>query len=626
MQITKTLPHFYKKQVIHFTSVFYANNNKLKLVRTYNSRKKDEDEKMRIRKNFLISGLTAGLVLTTAITGFAATEHWNDNSANENVSTEWTAWKTNWEGIKNNYEQISLTPGADETELNFGWYSKIGDQAKIRVAATRNMKEAKVYEGTSKEYKQIDGTMYYSNKVTVTGITEETVYYYQYYLDGAWSVTYKYESQNQESFSFLYVGDPQIGASVGQTATGMTDAQTAEYAARNDTYSWNTTLESALDANEDVSFMISAGDQINETVKTASAEKDLQQEIEYAGFLSPLTLKSLPLATTIGNHDSRTANYQNHFNNPNSFTEETSATAAGNGYYFTYGDALFIMLNTNNYNCADHEALLKKAVEANPDAKWKVVTFHHDIYGSGMDHSDSDGIILRTQLTTLMDKYDIDVVLQGHDHTYSRSYQLTSDEKKHTAYDSSVNLTDETTKTEFSLQNQCYNIVSKAENKVKNPDGVLYLEANSATGSKFYNLIATQQDYIASRSQTWTPTYSVIDVTDTTLTVNTYDVETGKKIDEAYTIEKKKETKKKVKAKSIVLNKKSLELKAGKSVTLKATVKPKNTTDSIYFVSSNEKVATVGKRNGKVTAVKAGTCKIKITCGNKEVTCKVRVK
>ena len=28
------------------------------------------------------------------------------------------------------------------------------------------------------------------------------------------------------------------------------------------------------------------------------------------------------------------------------------------------------------------------------------------------------GMVLRTQLTPLMDKYDIDVVLQGHDHTY----------------------------------------------------------------------------------------------------------------------------------------------------------------------------------------------------------------
>jgi len=55
----------------------------------------------------------------------------------------------------------------------------------------------------------------------------------------------------------------------------------------------------------------------------------------------------------------------------------------------------------------------------NKDAKWKVLMFHHDIYGSGYDHSDSDGMVLRTQLTSIIDEAGFDVVLQGHDHTYS---------------------------------------------------------------------------------------------------------------------------------------------------------------------------------------------------------------
>lgn len=68
--------------------------------------------------------------------------------------------------------------------------------------------------------------------------------------------------------------------------------------------------------------------------------------------------------------------------------------------------------------------------------------FHQDIYGSGYDHSDSDGIVLRTQLTPVIDKYDIDVVLQRHDHTYSRTYQLTSDGKEHNSYTAAANTGD----------------------------------------------------------------------------------------------------------------------------------------------------------------------------------------
>lgn len=70
------------------------------------------------------------------------------------------------------------------------------------------------------------------------------------------------------------------------------------------------------------------------------------------------------------------------------------------------------------------------------------------------------------------------------------------------------------------------------------------MEANSATGSKYYNLISTQQDYIAERSQTWTPTYSVVNVTSDSFTINTYDVNTGDKIDNSFTITKRQKIRK----------------------------------------------------------------------------------
>ena len=63
---------------------------------------------------------------------------------------------------------------------------------------------------------------------------------------------------------------------------------------------------------------------------------------------------------------------------------------------------------------------------------------HQDIYGTGLDHSDTDGMILRTQLTPIFDANDIDVVLQGHDHTYSRSKLLYGDGQTHGTYEFSL--------------------------------------------------------------------------------------------------------------------------------------------------------------------------------------------
>lgn len=607
-----------------------------------------------MRKSRLFMSVAAAcLAGTMAVTGFAATEHWNDNSGKKAISDEWSQWKTKWETIKTDYEKVSMVPGADATKMNYAWYSKTADEAKIRISTNVDMSKTteadgsntysenyKEFTGTYKEYKKIDDVTYYANKVTITELKENTTYYYQCLVDGKWTSVKKFKTGDTSNFSFLYVGDPQIGASKGQTPTESSEAQSEDIAARNDAFSWNKTLTAAISEHSDVDFIVSAGDQINNT------GDDNGQEREYAGFLSADVLSNVPVAPTIGNHDSKFANYQNHFNVPNAYTEEQNATPAGNDYYYTYGDVLFIVLNTNNYNCADHEALIKKAEQAAPNAKWKIVTFHHDIYGSGYDHSDSDGIVLRTQLTTLLDKYDIDVVLQGHDHTYSRSYMLTSDGNTHTAYtkdnvkDEYLNVKDGKTddsaalssKQEYLNQNLCYKIVDKTQGTINNPEGVLYMEANSATGSKYYNLISTQHDYIAERSQTWTPTYSVVNVTSDSFTINTYDVNTGDKIDNSFTITKKAEDKKddttkdNVAVKSIKLNKTRVTLAKGKKVTLKATVATSNATDkNVTFTSSNTKVATVNAK-GVVTAKKAGKATITAKAGIKKATCKIVVK
>lgn len=67
--------------------------------------------------------------LCVASTGFAATEHWNDASttpktvvATQAGDANWEQWKTSWESIKNDYDQVSMAPGKDATQMNFAWY------------------------------------------------------------------------------------------------------------------------------------------------------------------------------------------------------------------------------------------------------------------------------------------------------------------------------------------------------------------------------------------------------------------------------------------------------------------------------------------------------------------------
>lgn len=211
----------------------------------------------------------------------------------------------------------------------------------------------------------IDTTKYFSNKVTVSGLKENTSYYYQVFQDGKWQDTQNYTTQAFDEFSFLYVGDPQIGASKGQISSEsekmenagnvVTSAPEKNLAARNDSYNWNNVLNEALEDHSDVSFLVSAGDQVNYG----------SNEREYAGYLGAEALTSLPVATTIGNHDSVSNQYSLHFNNPNAFSDTDinyvhGKTKAGTDYYYRYGNVLFIVLDTNNYNCATHENVMKK--------------------------------------------------------------------------------------------------------------------------------------------------------------------------------------------------------------------------------------------------------------------------
>lgn len=520
------------------------------------------------KKKFLAAAAAAAVIAAGcwvgAGSGSASTGHFYD-AAQGGASMAWSAWSAGWQRTAADFTNVSLAPGADQTKLNFAWYSPAGSSSPVVYfgAGPSSLRE---YRGVcaAVDSSLTGGAKYEYNHVTVSGLRENSTYCYAVAKNGVKTALRRYRTGSFSSVKILFVGDPQIGASKGQTQDGgklAADAGAANTAARNDGYAWMRTLETASAHNPSLSFMISAGDQVNKTGKP--------KEEEYAAYLAPKTLAGLAEASTIGNHDSLNPDYSYHFFAPN--MTQYGRTKAGGDYYYTYGPGLFIVLNTNNYNAAEHEKTVQEAVKSAPRAKWRLVTIHQDIYGSGLDHSDSDGMILRTQLTPIFDKYKIDVVLQGHDHTYSRSRLLRGDGAVHGAYEfrlqadgsdydwdhafnkntgASLPLAPDkndaggaAAKKAFDRDNRCYSVSAAGVQTVTNPDGILYITANSASGSKFYELISTQQDYIAKRSQNWLPSYSVIGLTPSVFKIDTYQITpdgSPKKIDETFTIRKTK--------------------------------------------------------------------------------------
>ena len=294
------------------------------------------------------------------------------------------------------------------------------------------------------------------------------------------------------------------------------------------------------------------------------------------GYLSPSVLKSLPVATTVGNHDADNPNYIYHFNTPN-MSELGSNGIVGGDYWFTYGDALFMMLNTQDTNVAEHKQFIENAVAENPDCKWRIVTLHQDIYGSAEHSNEPEITNLRYQLIPYFEEYDVDVVLTGHDHAYTRSQILKGGEKTNDYTDDEFDEMlevdidagdDESTRTvalgnikadtielvqmkylEYlgkvmdasAVENVKFSNNTEDNQTVVNPDGILYMTASSSSGSKYYDLTSRQQTYVAARWQEDVPSYSVIDITDTTFTINSYRTDTNEKIDTEFTIVKAEE-------------------------------------------------------------------------------------
>ena len=480
----------------------------------------------------------------------------------------WEAWSEEWETIKDDWTQVSMSPGSDETQMNFAWYSKEGEPAGFVYGTNSDLSG-----GQSAEITQTAAqTGYVSNKVTLEGLQPGTTYYYQ--VEGKEIESFTTDDDTS-SFSFVFVGDPQIGSSNEEKAKTPEDIQKPTFltaqseAVRNDTFNWNYTLERAYaKTGNTASFILSSGDQIQTNAE--KVEDGTVSEMEYAGYLSPDIMKSVPVATTVGNHDADNANYTYHFNTANLSGLGDNGYVGGD-YYFTYGDALFIILNTQDTNVSEHKQFIEQTVAANPDCKWRIVTLHQDIYGSAEHSNEPEITNLRYSLVPIFEENDVDLVLTGHDHAYSRTkmlkggqsttgFEYTDDEfdeqldkdldvgdSTETRYEAPANIQDDTTDPAEQryleylhsvMDDEAVLELTDGQDVAINSEGIMYLTAGSSSGSKYYDLVPRQQTYIASRWQQDVPTYSVIDVTETTLTLNTYRTDTDEAIDTQFMLVK----------------------------------------------------------------------------------------
>ena len=368
-----------------------------------------------------------------------------------------------------------LTIGKDVTERNFTWYANTKEKGKFEFAklnAEKDFKDATVLDATVIEKTNLPG--YSSNQVTLDGLEPDTEYMYRFSNGDAVSEVKTFKTGGTGDFSFFAAGDPQIGS--GGHLNGKDG--------------WDKTLKLLPKLDSSASFLLSLGDQVNRS----------DNERQYDAYINRDGFNGLTLAPIIGNHDSGNHAYTEHFKVPN--VQDKGTTNAGSNYYYVYNNTLFICLNTNKADFAEHKATIEKAVKENPNVKWRVVTFHHPPYTVARHALDDYITDMRSTLVPILKENKIDLVLNGHDHVYTRTHVMDG------------------TKPIIEWKN---GEEGKAPSEYVNPKGIIYVTTNSASGSKFYDIMQDERfEYSAVKNQERVPNISNVKVTDNSIEVTTY--------------------------------------------------------------------------------------------------------
>jgi hypothetical protein len=233
------------------------------------------------------------------------------------------------------------------------------------------------------------------HSATLAGLTPDTLYAYRVGDGGRWTEWFQFRtaSTEPERFSFIYMGDAQ-----------------------NDILShWSRTIRSGFVEAPDARFMLHAGDLIND------AHTDVQwgEWFRAGGWLHAM----VPSVPATGNHEFGALVDDEDADDELSLFWRPQFTLPMNGapgleettYWLDYQGARIVVMDSNRDRDVQVE-WLDRVLADNPN-EWTVVTFHHPIFSTG---SERDNRALRELWKPVLDRNGVDLVLQGHDHTYGR--------------------------------------------------------------------------------------------------------------------------------------------------------------------------------------------------------------
>lgn len=294
------------------------------------------------------------------------------------------------------------------------------------------------------------------HSVVFNSLKPNTLYSYRVGSGDHWSEWFQFRtaSDKHEKFSFLYFGDAQ---------TGLFSM-------------WSKVIRGAYARMPGVKAMLHAGDLVNR-----DSNDEEWGEWFAAGSFIHATIPNMP---SPGNHDYGRGDFDKDLspfwraqftlpeNGPKGL-EETCYFSDIQGVRFISLDA-YMVEETDEY-LEKEKVWMDSVLSHNPNS-WTVVVFHHPIFST---KTTRDNKRMRATFKPLFDKYKVDLVLQGHDHTYARGMKNIPMEKKGetsgTMYVVSVSgpkMTDHDVATETwmdksAVYTQLYQVITVDKNKLE---------------------------------------------------------------------------------------------------------------------------------------------------------------
>lgn len=247
--------------------------------------------------------------------------------------------------------------------------------------------------------------------ITFKGLQADTLYNYR--VSGAlnqWSSWHQIETAPQQTDSdveFLYFGDAQDGIHSH----------------------WPLVLRRAWQHAPNAEFAIYAGDLVNE----GASDQQWSNWLNAGRFIHAM----MPAVLVAGNHEydwqvhnekqknwALSTLWQNQFTLPRAPTlpNELQETV----YVTRYPDLDVFVLNSEalgNMGLLQAQARWLDKQLQDSSAQWRIVTMHHPVFsscGMPLDTPGQDEPDVRAAFLPVFLKHNVDLVLQGHDHTYSR--------------------------------------------------------------------------------------------------------------------------------------------------------------------------------------------------------------